>query len=523
MQQAPIIEGLIKVFEKDPPMRKGDHRFTVSRTVSAFAVLYEKARNAVEFRAEHLVRRAAIERILKRRIALESDPQTIAENLSLELLWAKYIDSSLIDNETIAEVASIITRYLILRQMSATNTSISHGVTWDTLLGIASAEIDETIAPGEKRQALINFVYQSIRPKIQLSIEPQLLNMLTYISVERSFAQSDNALIMFHLIQMFLPDYKKKNHDEIRAQAEPLMATIETVQNHMTSPVIAAISRYLRKQLPPFLLLRDFFLEQGKHVRTVIDDPQKFEEVLTGIAGRRYQEIGQKVRRAVVRSIIYIFLTKMILAIALETPVDLLLVKRIDYIPLAINALFPPFLLFLITSFIAIPGPENTHKLIDKIKTIMYHFDDYQRSGDAFIPQPKTRRPILSGIFTFFYMIAFLITFGLITFVLTTLHFNIASQIIFVFFVALVSLFAYRIRQSAKEYDFGDRQGLLEPMIDFFFLPILWAGDMLSKEIAKINFFIFLFDFILEAPLKVIFEVIEEWIHFIRTKKEEII
>jgi hypothetical protein len=89
--------------------------------------------------------------------------------------------------------------------------------------------------------------------------------------------------------------------------------------------------------------------------------------------------------------------------------------------------------------------------------------------------------------------------------------------------MALVSIFAYRIRQSAKEYEVVEHQEFLEPLVDFFFLPILQAGDILSKEIAKINFFIFLFDFVLEAPLKVIFGVVEEWIRFIRMKKEEIV
>lgn len=521
MDHNPVVEGLIRAFEAEPQLRKGDHRFSVSRTVSAFAVLYEKARNAVEFRAEHLVRRAAIERILKRRIALESDPQAIAENLCLELLWAKYIDSSLIDTATINDVASIITRYAILKQ-ARTGADKRH-ITWDTLVGIASAEIEETIVPGEKRQALINFVYQAIRPKIKLALEPQLLNMLSYIAVERSFAQSDNALIIFHLLQVFLPEYKKRNHEQIQKEASTILSTIETIQIQLTSPVIQPIERYLRKHLPPFLLLRDFFLQEDTHARAIIEDPQKFEEVLNAIASKRYQETGQKVRRAVVRSIIYIFLTKMVLALALEAPVDIFLVKHIDYLPLAINTLFPPLLLFLIASFISIPGPDNTKKLIEKIKLVVYHLEDYQHGADAFIPQPQAKRPLLSAIFTFLYMVMFLVTFGFIAFVLTKLHFNFASQIIFVFFVALVSLFAYRIRQSAKEYEIVDKQGILEPLMDFFFLPILWAGDVLSKEIAKINIFIFFFDFILEAPLKVIFEVVEEWIRFIRTKKEEIV
>ena len=68
-----------------------------------------------------------------------------------------------------------------------------------------------------------------------------------------------------------------------------------------------------------------------------------------------------------------------------------------------------------------------------------------------------------------------------------------------------------------------ERQGLLEPIMDFFLMPVLQAGQFLSQEIAKLNIFIFIFDFILEAPLKVIFEVAEEWIRFVRTKKDEIV
>jgi len=525
MELSPIVNELLEVFESNKSTQKSGHKFSVSRTVSTFAVLYEKARNAVEFRAEHLVRRAAIERILKRRIALETDPQSITENLMLELIWAKYIDSSQIDDEEIHSVSEIIKKYLYVRQTVFAPTSPKYqAVTWDIVIGIASAEIDETILPAQKREALRNFVFQSFQGKIQIpSIDSTSQNMLIFISVERSFAQADNALIIYHLLKMFDPSWTKKSWKDIPPTIDSFISFVQSTLHHLNSPLIAPMGRYMRKQLPPFLLLHDFFLEHEGDARALIQNPASFEEALTTIAHRRYKESGEKVRRAVVRSIIYIFLTKMILALALEAPVDILIVKRIDFLPLAINALFPPLLLFLITSFIAVPGSDNTKRLLDRIKLIIYRFQEYQRGQDAFTLKPPKKRPLLTSIFSIVYMTGFIISFGFIIFILTSLRFNIASQTIFVFFVALVTLFAYRIRQSAKEYEMIEKQGILEPLIDFFFLPILWAGDVLSKEIAKINIFIFIFDFILEAPLKVIFEVIEEWIRFIRTKKEEII
>ena len=47
-------------------------------------------------------------------------------------------------------------------------------------------------------------------------------------------------------------------------------------------------------------------------------------------------------------------------------------------------------------------------------------------------------------------------------------------------------------------------------------------GQLLSRGLAKLNFLTAFFDFIIEAPFKLIIEVLEEWISFVRSKREEI-
>ncbi|MBI5449561.1 hypothetical protein HY948_04600 [Candidatus Gottesmanbacteria bacterium] len=523
MELSPVVNALISSFEEQKQYTKEGVHPSVSGTVSLLAVLYEKARNAVEFRAEHLVRRAAIERILKRRIILNGGSSTIAENLILELLWAKYIDSALVDDDKIAELQHIIERYLTLKHHVFSEVSHKDGVSWESMLGLASSEIEETLVSARRREALTNFFYQAIRPKIQLpQADERFVNIQTYIAIERAYNQADQALLLFHLMKMIQPEWFTLAAHDAPAHANELLTNLSLVSRNLGDPIGEPLSRFVRKHSPPFLLVRDFFLEVADP-RSVIDKPEEFEKKLTELASIRYQEIGVKVRRAMIRSIIYIFLTKMIFAFALEAPFDYYIAKRISYLSLAINTLFPPILLFLVAGFISIPGADNTKRLIGRITKIFYHFDELKEEIDVFSTDKQIRRPILMAVFSLFYLATFLISFGLISFMLTKLEFSIASQLIFVFFVTLVSFFAYRIRASAKEYDMGDRQGFLSPMVDFFFLPVLRVGHILSREIAKINIFIFLFDFILEAPLKVIFEVAEEWIRFVRTKKDEII
>lgn len=524
MELSPVVDALITAFEEPKPQgREGVHP-TVSGTVSLLAVLYEKARNAVEFRAEHLVRRAAIERILKRRIMINGGSNTVAENLILELLWAKYIDSGLVDDAKISDIQAIINRYLSIRHQVFDAGTKPAGITWDTLMGLASSEIEETIVSARKREALTDFFYQAIRPKITIpGADERLINIQTYIAIERAYNGADEALIVFHLVKMVQPEWFTQATSNPTPLIPSFLQNLVTVKQSLRDPLGEPLSRYVRRHTPPFLLIRDFFLDMDDKAREIMEKSEAFDTKLAELADRRYHEIGAKVRRAIVRSIIYIFLTKMLFALALEAPFDLYIAKRVSYVSLAINTVFPPILLFLVAGFISVPGADNTRRLIERMKKIIYRFDELKTEKDVFVLGGQNRRPILTAIFSVFYLATFLISFGLISFLLTKLHFNVASQIIFVFFVTLVSFFAYRIRATAREYEMVEHQGFLAPMVDFFFLPILRVGHVLSREIAKINIFIFLFDFILEAPLKVIFEVAEEWIRFVRTKKEEII
>ncbi len=523
MDLSPIVEALIKEIETAKPVPRDGANLTVSRTVSLLAVLYEKARNAVEFRAEHLVRRASIERILKRRILINGGSQTIAENIIVELLWARYIDSSLIDQKKIEEIQRIINRYLVVKHIHY-DTNKKTKVPWDVILGLAASEIEDTIVSSKKRDALTNFFYHAIRAKVQFPEQDEAYaNIQTFITAERAFSQSDEPLISYHLLKLMYPSWFSVTTEETVTACTTFMITLEQIQTHLKDPINEALFRYSRKQTPAFFLIRDLFLGSDDKVRAIIEDPTVLEQKLADLAHQHETETRAKVGRAVIRSFIYIFLTKMVFALAIEAPYDLYVAKKVTAIPLIINLLFPPILMVVVAGFIGLPGEENTKMLVERVKKTLYHFGDLQAETDLFVPKQVIRRPLLTAMFSLFYLVTFSTTFFLIHMALAALHFNIVSQGIFIFFVALVVFFAYRIRQSTKDYEILNRQGALEPVFDFLFLPILRAGHMLSREIARLNVLLFFFDFILEAPLKVIFEVVEEWIRFVRVKKEEIV
>jgi hypothetical protein len=177
----------------------------------------------------------------------------------------------------------------------------------------------------------------------------------------------------------------------------------------------------------------------------------------------------------------------------------------------------------LIVLSFQMPDEENTKRIFQRLIEIINRDQTFEKTVSLFTKKRKVKKPILIFGFTVFYSLTFLITFSLIHEVLTQLNFNLISEAIFIFFVSVVTFFSYRIKQSVNELKLSEKESVFTPLVDFFFMPILSLGKFFSQEIAKLNFFIFVFDFIIEAPFKLLFEIIEEWIAFVRKRKEEII
>ena len=116
----------------------------------------------------------------------------------------------------------------------------------------------------------------------------------------------------------------------------------------------------------------------------------------------------------------------------------------------------------------------------------------------------------------------FCLSFGAIIYILTRLHFNFISEVIFIFFLAIVSFLSYRIALLAHVYTVGEKQGMGTLIVDFLFMPVIRVGRKLTQGIAKINIFLMLFDFFIEAPFKFLFAFFDQWFYFLHAKTEEL-
>jgi hypothetical protein len=522
------LEELLLVYKKPLLTEEEKHlpKIQVSTLTSKVAFLYEKIRNTIDYKAEHLLRKNAIKRILRRRLTLGSNAKKAAAPLVYELIQARYLQNNAIPENKINQVSNVIHKYILLVNDIFSKGKIEKNEKrnlMDWLLSLAACEIEDLFSTFFKQEAMVRFMYQIMKKSIVWSEEvpKEDRDIQIYIAVHRCLLKSDREIISFRLFNLYYPGWQKAENEEevlkISANIHSLYKLCESQIDHKLS---FRLLRVIRKYTAPFIILEDVILKNIGEAEEIFSSPKMLEEKIQDSCSEAYREKRKKLTRSSIRAIIYIFLTKMLLALILEVPYDLYVAGVVHRLPLLINIIFHPFLLFLIALMIRVPKEENTSKIIKAITKVVYQGEeeDFEK-----IKPITTRHIFFSVLFNFVYLLTFGFSFGLIIWGLSHLQFNLASGAFFLLFLSLVSFFGIRNREQARELIVvGERERVRTTIIDFFAIPILRAGRWISLNFSKINIFVFVFDFIIEAPFKAFVEIIDDFFAFIKEKKEEI-
>ena len=502
-------------------------KLTVSQTVSFLALVYEKVRNAIEYREDHLIRRAAIERILRRRLSMNPEAKNEAENVLRELMWARYFANGSLGQHDIHEVQKIIDSFIDVRKKLLVGRNYKHRQYLSNyLFELFTAEIEEFLSPAESKieADFTYYIFQTLRDKVKIEdTDEKQRDTLLFIAIENSYRKSDRPYQRYHLFRLFYKPVSQYHELEREKIITKLPEIFNKIDSLLDNPTTEKLVRFTRKLLPPYLILFTIIRKHSKEISSILSDKGALWNKVEQAAREKYGQVRSRLNILAVRSLIYIFITKMLLAIILEVPLSQFIYHDVSYVAIGINSVFPALLMLIIILFVSLPGEDNTKRLFFRIVEIINADPTYEKSIALITKKLKHRRPILVLGFTILYASTFIVTLYLIHLGLKLIHFNLLSEALFIFFISVVAFFAYRIKQLANKYCLTERSGILAPIGDFFFMPILSLGKIFTEGVSYLNFFILIFDFIIEAPFKLIIEVIEEWISFVRQKKEEIV
>ncbi|KKU99967.1 MAG: hypothetical protein UY33_C0018G0010 [Candidatus Amesbacteria bacterium GW2011_GWA1_48_9] len=478
--------------------------------IDHIARVYEVARNALEYRAEHLVRRAAIERILKRQLVFESDTRRLSESLLLELKWAKYVTWESSRPAVVEEIKKIFDKYFVQLKSPA--------VDREWLVGLISAEIEEYLNPSKDYYKFTNFAFHCLK-KALVSQGLANFDLILYTAIDKIYSQSDNQQLAYHLFRLISNQSGKSDH---KVTDQILAETYNHTRQAINSPQLNRVAVAVRKLVGPLVLVRDIYFSGPEEFAQIINDEKMFKERAGQVLAGQLALLRGRMSTAGMRSLIYVFLTKMLFALILEIPVDRWIRGEVAWGTLAVNTLFPVGLMWSLTANIKLPDTRNQERLVLKAWEVVSR-DDLSWVGGEQVHLLGETLNLKTKIFYTVYMVLGMAVFAGITVTLVRSGFSLVSSVIFLFFVTVVSFFAYRIRQTAKIYTVKSGRGLGSSLGDMLMLPIVTVGSWLSRGVAKLNFLVFVFDFVLEAPFKMILRVMDNWFDFLSRKKDEVV
>lgn len=501
---------------------QGEDVLTVSETVSKAAVFYERVRNTLEYDEEHLLRRNAIRRVIKRRIGVDVEAPALAKDLLTELIWARYLPNAQIPARMVDEVAALLNKYEpLFGNVTRTN---NPGAAFNWLLDLVSNDVESLLVPPSREDAFASFMFRVISDHIEWkkgSLLEEERELQLYLAVHRTLLKADPARLRARVFHLYHPEWKSRSSTEMaEALGDRLSSIIETVEQQVQHPIGETLSRELRRTTILFNVLFDVCAKNPDAFLDVAQDVSALNTAVAKATEARVKTFKTRLFRLVVRAVLFLFVTKMLLALAIEFPYDLLISHQTSQLPLLINVAFPPVLLALIGLSVRIPGKQNIKQIQNGVRAVVFGSKDLKLVFKVKKPWGKSA----AGMFFHgLYALTFLFTYGIIAWWLSLFGFNVVSTIIFLFFLSVVTFFGIRIRRSVRDvYLDTGKATVFGSIVDLFTIPIVRVGRWISLRAPRVNIILFFMDFIIEAPFKMAIEVIESWIAFIREKKEEI-
>jgi hypothetical protein len=479
-------------------------------TGTALSSAYEQLRNATEYAEEHLLLQRAIKRFCHRNLfILKRDPKELGRELVVELVQAGYLPAGRYGSNVCNRISKLFATYLEAHTQLRKQ-KVTHDTSIGWVLACIANEVEAMLIPHSTRRAIIVTAYQhflSRLPKDEFVEYPDntAYELCLYIAVHQALLKSDVDAVRYDLLTL----YQKSPSDthEFRLFNEEVD---KLYRSELTHELKRSVSRYGA----PFRILKSL-VDENENTTELLNDKHDFMVAYRQQIAREYKRVGERIDRGLLKSIVFIVITKLLIGIAIEIPYDKIVHGSVDLLPLAINLLFPPVYMASLKFGLHPPSKQNARLVEDYTERLLY--------GDK---PPEVRRAprrtytlgarLLSALL-------FIVPIVLTVLVLDRLGFNIMQMIIFFVFFSTASFLGFRLSTIIRELELSRPQtGLLSSLRDTFYLPFILVGQWLSRKYGDINLVARFLDLAIELPLKTILRQLRLWIRFLNEKREEL-
>jgi hypothetical protein len=478
------------------------------RTGKTLSVGYEHLRNAAENTEEQLRLQRAIKRFAKRTLFKARKPSNlIGQELIIELVLAGYLENGTIGSETATRLSQLISNYLTAYE-ALQQSGVERKLAKRWILGYISVEVEHMLNPSSQQQAIVVVAYQHFlrvinRRQFDQSADSASYEACLYVAVHLALLKSERDTVRYELYTLYQLDAMDvAGFKHFNEQMDRLYKSELTIQ------LSAIIGRYGA----PFRVLGSM-LENRQDTLKLLQNQQLFMDMYRLQISNEYRQVRKRMTKGLIKSIIFIVISKVIIGVGIEVPYDLILTGSIAVLPLTVNLLFPPLYMASLRLSITPPTQANAQTLSVYTEEMLYGSDDLS------IPVPRRKKQ--SRTAQIIYTLFFLLPVALTIFVLQKLGFNLIQMAIFFTFFSTASFLGFRLSIFVRELELITPQtGLLASLRDSFYMPFIRAGQWISKKYSRVNLVTRFLDIAIELPLKTILSLIRQWVRFLNDKRD---
>lgn len=477
----------------------------------AFTAAYEHLRNAAENAEEHLLLQNAVRRFYKRLFFTQDETllKVSGNELAIELTYAGYIKNGSLAKFQTTHITKLAEVHYKAYEKALSNSKNNPDTIMDWLLDTLSADVTTELVPQFKDVALVSAIHQYFDNLIRQGgysdeFDSSEFGAALFVAIHRAILKSSQATIRSSLLNRY--GISPENH-------EHYFTYNKHIDNLLVSATTDKLYHIVNRQGAPFRVLRKTVAEQPESIDQLTSKKVFLKNFKNQIA-REYTSIIDRINRAIIRSVIFLIVTKIIVGIAMEIPYDLWAHGEIIWLPLIINLFFPPIYMVALRSTLQAPGSANTKALVARIDSILY-------GDDNVVARKLISQKQFSPVFSIIYAISSLGVFAGVVWLLLALRFEIVHILIFFLFISTASFLGFRLSRLVRDLEIvRSASNGLTFLRDAIYLPFVAVGQWMSEKYAKINVVALILDTLIELPLKTLFRLIRQWSAFIDERKD---
>lgn len=482
-------------------LHDGSQKVHVSGAGRTLTFAYEQLRNAAEYTEEHLLLQGAIKRFYKRAFLSrdEAKIKTSGEELIIELTLAGYLQNDTVTTGTI-EAINVLAIDFFNAQMKYGNDA------WG--LNVLAVEAELLLNNDPKRGVFAQFAYdhflRTIDQQKVFGKKAPDFEIALFVAVHRALLKSDHATIRTALLRRY----------QQKPGAHAYKQTNEMIDGVLDSATTDKLYRLVNRQGAPLRILWRM-IDEDPGAAKLLQSREQFLAAYEVQITNEYKQINSRINKGIIKSVIFLAITKVLIGVSIEVPYDYLVHSEILWLPLAINLLFPPIYMILLRFTLSTPDYSNTRALVDTIDGLLY-------SDDRTLTATRTGKGF-GAAFNVVYAFFFVLIFGGVAWRLINLGFSPLHLLIFFIFLSTASFLGFRLSRQIRELEVIDaQQDGVTILRDFLYMPFVAVGRWMSEKYSRVNIVAMMLDMVIELPLKTVLYLVRQWGAFITSKKDEL-